>query len=815
MRTLWQDVHYTFRQLRRQPGFAFTAILTLALGLGATTAALAVIDSVLLRPLAMPHPERIVSVQQQLKGGNTDAVSAMKMDAVRTKARSLDAVASYESLPSAVTTPDGTHTVHFFWVSSDFFRVPGVPARLGRLLSAADAHASVAVVNDAFWRTTLHGNPHVVGSTVVLEGRPTTIIGVMPAGFTFPDRLQSEAVYVPLVLDAKGKDEHDFTSIPAVARLRPGATLATANAEAAALYAHAAPAKGDDDDGHLVLRPYREVVSGYEQPALLALLGACALLLVIACANAANLQIARSIERAPELTVRAALGASRGRLTQQIVVESLTVSLLGAASGLVLAEVLVHWLRNAYAAQFARFSELSLHPEVFAGCTLLAILTGVVVGLALARCALRATTSRVAAQSGRLTRRSRISSMLVAVEIALTCVLLTGAGLFLQTFRALQRAPLGFDPHHVTVMTLMPVNPQESVAALRQSYERLLQSLTALPGVEAAGGQTSIPFSTFNLSYSSTIRISGSAQNGKSDETELTVETPGYNGAMGVRLRAGRGLSPSDSGGSQPVCLVNEAFVRHFLAGRRVLGAAVEFPRDSTYEEDSRLIKTPVIIVGITPDELSGGDLTSPTVPLLTLASQQVAGGTHHERFLFGLAPQFAVRSTLPQAALERELRYALRTAAPDLAEAKIAPLDGAIDASLMQRHLALRLAGGFGIIALLLATIGIYGVLAYSVAQRTREIGIRMALGSSRAGAMRLIARQAAVMVLAGLVLGTAAAWPAGRAIRSFLFGVPAFDPAAIGAAALVLLAVCVVATAVPALRATQVDPIEALRTE
>ncbi len=812
MQTLWHDLKYTLRQLRNAPVFALTAILTLALGLGATTAMLAVVDSVLLRPVSFPHAERLVSLELSVHGTRTSFTSK-DFEALHANAKGFSALAGYGTLPSPVTTSAGTRITGVARISPEFFAVPGVRARLGRVLSQGDAHAPVAVVSDAFWRTSLHGDPHVIGSNIKVGNHSTTVVGVMPAGFAFPQELQGEALYVPLVLNQKGEDEHGFTSVELAARLKPRATLAAAQAEANAIYAHAGKAN-DPDRGQLVLRPYRKVITGYEQPALLALLGACGLLLLIACVNSANLQIARGMARTGEMSVRSALGASRSRLLRQIVTESVTISLLGAGLGLALASAALHWARAAYGTQFARFDELALHPTVFAGCTLLAVVAGVLAALAPALSAVRNAGGLPFSQSARVTRRSRLSGTLVAVEIALTCVLLATAGLFLRTFRALEQAPLGFDPHHVTEITLMLQNPSESGPALKQTYDRLLDRLSGMPGIEAAATQTSLPFSNFNLSMTSDFQIPGRPR-GKKDDAGFSLVSAGFNRALGITMRQGRGLLPSDDAGSQPVCVVNEAFVQRYLSGRRVLGTTIEFPRDPKNQDDNRFMKTPLTIVGVAPDEIDGQSLAGRPGPMLLLNYRQYPADSPGAHFMFGLAPQFAVRSTLPLATLQREIRSALKDTAPDTAEMDIDPLDKSIAASLRNQQLALRLASGFGLLALALAAVGIYGVLAYSVAQRTREIGIRMALGSTRQGALRLVLGHAAVMALAGLAIGLIAAWPAGRAVRAFLFGVPVMDPLTLLAAALLLLAICGCAAAVPAYRATQVDPMEALRTE
>ncbi len=812
MNSILQDLQFALRQLRRAPGFTATAVVTLALGLGATSAMLAIVDSVLLRPLALPHPERVMDINRLVDGARSDGIR-FKDAAALTRASSLEAVAAYSNLPVPVTTADGTRVVHGTRTGFDFFRIAGAHARLGRVLTQADAHAPVAVVSDAFWRVALHADPRALGTTVRLGSRPVTIVGVMPPGFAFPAYDRGEVLFMPFDMDAHGKDEHGFDYVSVAVGVKPGVARSAALAEAQAIYAHTAPAE-DKNRGRLVWRPYQETITGDERPGLLVLLGACGLLLAIACVNAANLQIARAVTRAGEMQVRGALGASRGRLLQQIVTESFTVAGIGAALGLVLAWAALRWASAAYGEDFPRFDEISLHPSVFAACALLALGSGVLAAVAPALGALRRGATGASAE--RVTHRSRLSGALVAVQIGLTCVLLTAAGLLLRTFRALEQAPLGFDPHHVTEMTLMPTNPAMDGAALEQTYTRLLDRLSALPGVEAAATETSLPFSNFTLELTDSFRIAGRPTK-PDDSTSFGLINAGYNRTLGVRMLEGRGFSPSDSAGSQPVCVVNEAFVRKFLNGRRALGAQVEFTNDARDGADDRPIRAPLTIVGVMPEVLgvSGGSLADRPGPLLLLNYQQYPPGGMRAHFLMGLAPQFAVRSPLPVATLREEIRTALRQSAPEMAEMQIRPVEESLALSLAGQKLALRMASGFGLAALALAAIGIYGVLAYSVARRTREIGIRMALGSSRGRAMRLVMGQAGVMVALGLLVGAAATWPATRTLRAYLFGVTRMDPLTLLTVTLVLLAAGTLAAAVPAWRAARVDPMTALRRE
>ncbi len=813
MRVLWQDLKYTLRRLRNAPVYTLTAVLTLGLGLGAVTAMLAIVDSVLIRPVALPHAEQLVHVGKLTRGVHEDIFLPRDIEALQSGVKSFASVAAYTSLPSPVTTASGTRVAMNLSVLPGFFDVPGVPARLGRLPSAKEGTLPWAVVSDTFWRETLHGDPHAVGTGITAAGRPLTILGVLPPDFRFPESVNGSFLITPLVLGADGKDANHLNANSEVAvRLRAGVTLAAALSEAKAVYAHLPPVQ-EYDRGVLTFSPYRDTVVGGFRPALFALLGACSLVLLIACANAGTLQIARANAQLPEIRLRAALGATRRRLFRQVVTESLTVSLVGAGVGLALAAAALHGMRATYSLQFPRFDELAIHPAAFAACASLAVLAGVLAALAPAWAAMQTASGAPLSQSTRATRRSRLPGGLVAAQLALTCTLLFAAGLFLRTFLALQAAPLGFNPHGVTELTLMPVNPRESSDAAKQTRERLLGRLGSLPGVEAAASELSLPFSGFNLGVFGAFRITGHPAR-KGDQTSVSFLSPGYARALGVTLVNGRDFLPNDRAGAQTVGMVNQAFVRRFLPGKPAVGQSLEFVVDATDGMDNRLLKTPVALVGVLPDQL-GGSLSEEPDPVLFLPYAQFPSSGPLAHFIFGISPQFAVRSTLPQAALERELRGALKEAAPDMAEMQIGSMEANIAASLTRQKLALRLAGGFGLLALALAAVGIYGVLASSVAQRTREIGIRMALGSSRGRAVGLVLRQAAGMVLVGLGAGFVCAWPAGRAVRAFLFGVAPLDPLTLALSACTLLLACALAAAVPAWRAASVDPVIALRSE
>ncbi len=808
------DLRYALRGLIHAPGYAVTLLLTLTLGLGAVTTMLAIVDSVLLQPVRLSHPEQLfVMSAKSAQRDSTYYLNAKQIDALRHDAHSFSGVSAYNTLPKPVDTDDGARMAMVAQVTPELFHTLGVSMLRGHSMNDQDANAPVAVVNDGFWQQQFHGKPEVIGSTVKVSGQLRTVIGVLPKGLHFPQGVDYPAVFIPLDLHAK--DTGDVTSFSSsgmvLARVKPGVSRQQALAEASSVlkFSQTEEAAGKDT---LEMQSYKQYLTGNDEHlALLALLCGGGVLLLIACANAAILQIARATGRTAEMQVRSALGASFRRLVQQMLTESVFASLVGAALGGGLAYALVAVVRHAYGQQFARFDELAVHPTAMLTCAALAVLAGVLASLS----PLLRLRQQAAATSTtfRMTRRSGIPGMLVALQVALTCVLLTTSGLFIRALRALEATKLGFDPHNVTTMVLMPQNQQKSAEASRQMLTLLLERFAALPGVQSAMTQTSIPFSNFSFTMNGGTDISGRPHQ-KNDSPYYSMVSSNFVHASGMDLLRGRAFQPADDSAGALVGLVNQAFAQQYLRGRDPIGVTLKAHRDPGDKDSDMPFIGALTIVGVVGNELQGGQLGADFQPMVYLDYRQLPIGSPMTQ-MFNLYTEVAVRSALPQAVLNKELRTAVKQIAPDMTEMNLAPMEQAIADSLSQRRLALRLVAGFGGVALLLAAIGLYGVLASSVAQRRKEIGIRMALGSSRAGATRLVARQAGRMVLLGLVLGVAGAWIAGHTVRSFLFGVAALDPYALAGSAMLLLAVCAVAAIAPAWRAAQLDPVEVLRSE
>ncbi len=623
---------------------------------------------------------------------------------------------------------------------------------------------------------------------------------------------------MPISLDSSGSDTFKNDSASVLARLNPGVSRRQAQADMQSLIAHLATTHPDaahpGTTQHLILHSYRDVVVGDLQKPLVALLGGVAVLLLIACANAANLQIGRAASRMPEMNVRAALGASFGRLLQQLVTESILVSLVSATLGAAIAYAVVQLVRRAYGQEFPRFDELSIHPAVLLGAALLAILVGLAASIAPALNIRRNTTTRVNAKS--VTHKSRLPGILVSLQIALTCILLVTGGLFVRTLRQLANVSLGFDPHGVSTLVLIPENPNQPIHQIRETETRLLRRFESLPGIQSVAMQTQIPFSNYNMVLDGTTDVAGHPFQ-KGDSAHYSFVSTSFVQASGIRLLQGRSFAPPDETSAAVVVLVNEAFKRKYLdtqPGRSPLGATLKFHRNpGDTDADMPLLQT-MTIVGVVENEIQGADLGAQPTPMVYIDYLQLPENSMLAG-VFSMAAQYAIRSKLPATAIAAELRTALKVEAPGMTEMSLRPMSEAISDSLSQRRLTLRLVSGFGFVALALSAIGIYGVLAHAVALRRREIGIRMALGSSRRKVASLVLRQAGAMVIFGLIPGIAGAWAAGRAISSFLYGVRPFDPETLALVIALLIFVSIAAASLPMLRAAQVDPVETLRAE
>ena len=811
---LLRDTRYALRSLCAIRGYTITLVCTLALGLGCVTAMMAIVQSVLLLPLSLPNPERLVQIYaNDISGGISAPLHALSYQSIavlRRESHSFTGISGYNTMVQPVKTQDSARVSPLMEVTPGFFDTLGVRAKLGRVFGSEETGGQVAVVSDSFWHERLNGDSKAIGKTITIQGKRRTIIGVLPEGFQAPGMTGAPVVFLPISMDQSGADEFKIESAAVIGRLKPGISIEQARAEAESIFAHSGHFYAEKHR-QLWLRPYQELVAGDMQRPLYALFVAALVLLLIASANAANLQIGRAMSRIPELGIRSALGASFWRLMQQIVIENVLVSLVGAALGAGLAAAGVAVVRHAYAGKYPRFGELAIHPLVLCAECALAVLVGVLASLAPAVGVRRNMLSRASERT--TTRKLRLPGVLVAAQVALTCVLLVISGLFVRTLRSLENVPLGFDPHGVTTLVLMPENQQQDPQISRQLETRLLRRFQSLPGIQSVAMQSELPFSSYNVSLKGTTEVEGHTFH-DGDNANYSFVSTNFVRASGIHLTEGRGFQTADESSGAIAVLVNEAFVKMYLGDRQPVGVTIRFHRNPGETDADVPYPQAMTVVGVVQNELQGRNLGAPYEPMVYI-DYLALPKTSFLSVVFSMSAQYAVRSTLPAATVAAELRNAIKQDAPTMVEMSLKPMQEFMTESLGQRELALRLVAGFGVVALILSAIGIYGVLAYSVALRRREIGIRMALGSTRRRAAGVVVRQAGMMVLVGIASGSVGSWAAGYAVRSFLYGVKSLDAEAFIAAGFVLLFAATVATLVPAMRAAQVNPVETLRVE
>jgi putative ABC transport system permease protein len=804
-----RDVRYGLRLLGARPGFAAVALLTIALGIGANTAIFSVVRGVLLAPLPYPDPDRIVTLHGQLlKYGLTDLpASEPELNDYRERATPFEHLAAYYEGRFNVTDGKTPEFASGLAVNAEIFPLLGVHPAIGRGFTAAEdtaGNAQVVVLSDGFWRRRFGADQSVPGRTIELNGRPTTIVGVMPPGFDFPS--PSTDLWVPLQLGPPNPKTRGSHYLTVMARLRNDVTLVQASSEMTVLaqrmaeespggYPYAVSGWG------IWLRPLHEQVVGDVRPVLLVLLGAVTCVLLIACSNVANLLLARAASRQREVALRAAVGAGRGRIVRQLLTEALVLAIGGGGLGLLLAYWGTDALLALAPAAMPRQANIHIDGVVLAftgGMSLVtAFLFGALPALQLTRGDLHESLKDGARASlGRHGRR--LGNTLVVSEVALALVLLVAAGLMIRSFSRLVAVDPGFDPRGVlTGRVFLPA------AAYPEGYQqvgfadRVVQRLEALPGVTAAGVVSQLPLGG---PYSSgTIAVEdrkGDPQN-QDLETDLTGVSPGYFAAMQIPILTGRAFSAQDTAEAAGVAIVDEAMARRFWPDRDPLGRRVKL--------GSQASQSPwMTIVGV-----------ARTVKQFGLD----ADGREQVYFPFAQQPAqemaLVLRSAGDPGTLGESLRATVLAVDAGQPVYDLRPMEALVSDSLSRSRFSMALLLTFSAVAVVLAAVGIYGVMACSVSQRSHELGVRLALGAQTAEIFRLVLRQSAMLAGYGVVLGIAGALAATRLLDALLFRVSAFDPATYVAVSALLVAVTMLAGYLPARRATRVDPIAALRCE
>ena len=804
METFLQDLRYAVRALLRAPGFTAAAVLTLALGIGANTAIFSVVNAVLLRSLPYPDPDRLVSVFHFAKGNET-TMSPANFEDLRAQATSYEAMAAYYGSGLTLTGRDEAVRLEGAEVTGAFFDVLGVRPLLGRGFRPDENEAGksdVAVLSHSLWKNRFAGDRGVVGRTVLLDGTPHTVVGVMPEGFSFPARRD---VWIPVTKDgAWGPGNRGAWWISVIGRLKEGVTPERADTEARAVAARLEKAYPDVNTGvSFTALPAHEAIVGDVRGKLLVLLAGVGFVLLIACANVANLLLARSAARRGEIAVRIALGAGRGRLVRQFLTESAILGLLGGGAGLLLAlygtEVLVALKPQG----IPRLDGVGVDGTVVAFTLGLSLLTGLLFGLVPALQLTRPGLVEELKEGGRGTqggrRSARTRGALVLAQTALAVMLLAAAGLLLRSFLLLQGVDPGFEKGQALVFRVSVPGSAYDDARAVVFYDRLLERMRAIPGVQQAGAVMGRPMGGLGFGFSFEVDGWPEALPGQAPVMETRVATPDYFRAMGIPLLRGRAFTAADRAGSPQVVVLSESGVRKFFPNEDPMGKRIQLGWG--LGEDRFAGGT---VVGIVRDVKHFG-LDEEEEPEIYLPHAQTPMKS------MDVVLRTAVAPTSVLSAVRREVA----ALDPNVPVFKVETLEEVVGQSVSQPRFYTLLLGIFAAVALALAGIGIFGVTAYGVAQRTRELGIRMALGATAGEVVGLVVRQGMRVAAAGVALGLVGALLATRALRSMLFGVGAGDPITLVGVTAFLAAVALLACWIPARRAARLDPMAALRSD
>jgi len=786
MGTLLQDLRLAVRMLIKNPGFSAAVVLTLGLGIGINTAIFSLVNAVLLRPLPYPEPERLVVVKKDWKpywapnGEIDDSFDTKEVLAWQEFEGAFSQHTAYQFEEATLTGREAAELVTCGRVDASFFSMFGAVPRLGRgFLQEEDRPGgpSVALLSHRLWQRRFGGDTHILGQTITLYDKPWTVVGVLPATFQFTEPLD---VLVPLALSKSGPGLPHF-----IGRLKPGVSLEQARAGLDLIYQRVRDPKAP---GHVLLTGLHECVVGHVKLSLLIYLGAVGLVLLIACANIANLLLARGATRSKEMAIRAALGAGRLRLLRQLLTESLLLASIGGLVGLLLA----FWGGSLLAPLMAGLPKLQparINGSVLAFTLLVAVSTGLVFGVVPALEGSRFSLgeslkegTRSGGHGGRHQRR--LSALLVVSEVTLASVLLLGAGLLLKSFIWLRGVDLGFRRDRILSLRVDLSKTKYPDARSQAAYfEQVIQAIRELPGVEAVGADASLPLSGYDVGMSIW------RSDGKNTEIfHAGIVNPEYFRVMGIPFKKGRGFTDQDREGNLKVALVNESFARGRFGLDEPLGKKV----------------LEATIVGVVGDVRQNGP-AAPTGPLVYLSYLQSGFQSM----------SLAVRTRGDPLKLAGAVRSQILRIDKDQPIHSLATLEQRLADNLSPQRVNMQVSSALGILALSLVAVGIYGVLAFSVAQRTHEIGVRMALGAQAGDVVWLVVRQGLTLTLAGVGAGLLAAFWLTRFLASLLYGVTAFDPFTFAAASLLLLLIALAACCIPARRAAQVDPMVALRDE
>ncbi|MEK6408920.1 MAG: ABC transporter permease [Acidobacteriota bacterium] len=820
MENLLHDARYSIRMLRKSPGFTAVAVIALALGIGANCAIFSVVNAVLLRPLPFKDPEGLVRIWGKFDkvGIPKNWISEPELLDLLEQNQSFENIAAYQSGGVNLTADGEPVRVNSASVNASLFSVLGVQPAIGRtFLEEEDqpGRDKVVLVSNGLWRNRFGSDPALLDKTIGLSGESYTIVGIMPPGFQFPEKAD---LWVPLAINRAQLDNRGSHGLEVVARLNPAVTLPQAQADltniAATLEQRYPNSYSDSGWGLYPVSMLDEVV-GNIRPALRILLGAVAFVLLIACANVANLLLARATVREKEIAIRAALGAGRRRLVQQLLTESVFLSVMGGLFGLLLAYFGVRLFVAFGPKEIPRLDEIALDGRVFAFSLLIAVVTGLVFGLAPALQISKPDLQDSLKEGGRGSSkgRHRLRNALVVSEVAIALVLLVGAGLMIKSFQRLLQLNMGFRTENVLTMRLsVPSTKYKEDAKVAAFYHQLLDKIKALPGVETAGAISHLPVSGSYASGTTAVENAEAQEGLKSFQGSAYIEadrrnvSADYFKAMGIELKEGRLFTEADTEMAPLVAVVDETFERRFWPHGSAVGK-----RFVARFNDGKDIQWGQIVGVVAHVRHYGID----QVKQFGLGQE----GREQAYFPYLQRPSnrmyLAIKTTTDPLSLASAVRGEVLSLDPEQPVYDVKSMDQLVTTSLAERQLNMVLFVAFSAIALILASVGIYGVMSYSVTQRTHEIGIRMALGAGQRNVLGLVVRQGMTLALTGVAFGVAGALALTRLMSSLLFGVSATDPVTFAAISLLLTGVALAACFIPARRATRVDPMVALRYE
>ena len=799
MNSLWQDLRYGARTLLKQPGFTLVAVITLALGIGANTAIFSVVNAVLLRPLPFKDSEHLVMVWNrgaEAAGGDRTPLAVADLLDWRTQNRSFESVGAFQNGSFNYSGGDIPEQVRGVSVTANFLSLLGVGVQLGRDFQAGDEKAGaqrVVLLSDHFWRSHFGADKQVVGRNLNLSGVSTTIIGVMPANLDFPDK--EVELWRAIQLEQPTRRGPYF--LTGVARLKPGVKIPQAQAEIQTM-------TGSFENQHFSfnLLPVNEYITGDVRPALVALLVAVTLVLLIAAVNVANLTLVRAASRAKEISIRTALGASRGRIIRRLLTESLLLAIAGGALGTLCAVWGASLLIKLAPENLPRLDQIQIDGFVLGWTALISLVTGVVFGLAPAWQSSRLNLNEALRDGGRSTTESvskrRWRNLFVITELALAVMLLTGAGLLIKSLWRLQQVDLGIHPERVLTMQLVLLGHRyEKAEQVRDFNSRLVEQTRSLPGVRAAAVSNSLPPDDTEFSSDFTIEGRAATANKEPQIAYFTKVSPEYFQALGIPLRSGRSFTGSDSADAPQVVLINETFQHRFFNGEDPIGKRLNLGSEKEPDWNQ--------IVGVVGDVKYNG-VADDVQPAIYLAAQQSP--------MWGVSLVIKTDVVEPLS-LTTAVRNEIRKLDPELPVTQVRTMEERLSRAIAQPRFRTTLIAIFAAVALVLACVGIYGVISYSVTQRTHEIGIRMALGAGRHNVLKLVIGQGAWLAIIGVAFGLGGAFALTRLMAGLLFGVTPTDAATFISVPLGLIFVALLACYIPARRATKVDPLVALRYE